>query len=385
MTSSCSIPYGRQHITDDDIQSVVEVLTSDFLTQGPKILEFEEAFSDYVGAKYAVAVSNGTAALHLANLVLEVKPEHKIITTPITFAATANSVLYCGAEVDFVDIDPDTYLLDLSKLATKLKSAPQGTYAGVIVVDFTGLPVNTEKVRELADEYGLWVIEDACHAPGGYFVDSKNDKIKCGSNVYTDLTCFSFHPVKHIATGEGGMITTNDKGLHKRLMKLRTHGITKENMQENHGGWYHEMQELGYNYRISDINCALGISQLKRAKKGLLRRRELASRYKSAFKEVEQIKLQYQPQNSNNACHLYVIEVDNRKELYNFLIANNIYSQIHYLPVHMHPYYKKLGWRKGDLPVAEKYYEGCISLPLFPTLTNQEQDYVITKILEFVS
>ncbi|MBT5419790.1 MAG: aminotransferase class I/II-fold pyridoxal phosphate-dependent enzyme, partial [Candidatus Cloacimonetes bacterium] len=265
------IPYGKQYITQSDIDAVVDTLKSDFLTQGPKVKEFENNFAEYVDAKYAVAVTNGTAALHLSTIALDVKKGDKVITTPITFAASANSVLYCGGEVDFVDISPDTYTIDLDKLEQKLENSSKFTYTGIIPVDFAGYPVDMERLREIADKHKLWILEDACHAPGGYFLDSKGQNQYCGNGVYSDLQIFSFHPVKHIATGEGGMITTNNKDLYEKLLMLRTHGITKEisKLEENHGGWYYEMQELGYNYRMSDINCALGVSQLCRAKKGI--------------------------------------------------------------------------------------------------------------------
>jgi UDP-4-amino-4,6-dideoxy-N-acetyl-beta-L-altrosamine transaminase len=378
-----SIPYGRQHITDEDIQAVVDVLKSDYLTQGPKVQEFEEAFAEYVGAKYAVAVNNGTAALHLANLVMGVQPGKKVITTPITFAATANAVLYCGGEVDFVDIEPGTYLPDLDKLAEKLKNSLPGTYAGVIPVDFAGLPVNTEKLRQIADEYGLWIIEDACHAPGGYFIDSKGEKIKCGSNAYTDLTTFSFHPVKHIAAGEGGMITTNSEAIYEKLIRLRTHGITKKNLNHSPGGWYYEMAELGYNYRLSDIHAALALSQLKKAEKGLARRRAIAAQYQNMLSDIPGIKTQHVPQGFGHAWHLFVIEVAERKELYDYLKAQGIYVQVHYIPVHLLIPYQKKGWQKDDFFVAEKYYKRCLSLPMYPSLSIEEQDFTIAKIAEY--
>lgn len=378
-----SIPYGRQHISEEDIQTVVEVLKSDYLTQGPAVIDFEKAFASYVGAKYAVAVSNGTAALHLSNMVLGVNPGQKVLTTPITFAATANSVLYCGGEVDFVDIDPETFLMDLDLLEIKLKSAAKGTYAGVIPVDFTGLAINTEKLRSLTDEFGLWVIEDACHSPGGYFINSADEAVKCGSGQYSDLTCFSFHPVKHIAAGEGGMITTNNEDLYKQLLKLRTHGITKENLDDNHGGWYYEMQTLGFNYRLPDINAALGNSQLKQAKEGVLRRKEIAERYDQAFKPFSFIKTQKTLESVSHAYHLYVIEVPNRLALYEYLRKHGIYAQVHYIPVHRSPFYHKLGWKELDFPIAENYYEHCLSLPMYPSLSEEELDFVIDTVSEF--
>ncbi len=379
------IPYGKQFITEEDIQSVVEVLQSDFLTQGPKIKEFEEKFAKYVGAKYAVAVANGTAALHLCNLAIGTKPGDKVITSPITFVASANSVLYCGGEVDFVDIDPYTYTIDLNKLEQKLANAPLETYKGIIPVDLAGYPVDIERLRKIADKYHLWIIEDSCHAPGAYFYDSNGNKQLVGNGNFSDLQIFSFHPVKHIATGEGGMITTNNKELYDRLLLFRTHGITKDAkmMHENHGNWYYEMHELGYNYRLSDMQCALGISQLKRAREGVEKRNKIAERYNNAFSKIEQIKTPYVTENVYHAYHLYIIQAERRKELYDFLRENNIYTQVHYIPVHLQPYYRKKGWNKGDFSVAEAYYEKALSLPMYPTLTDEEQDFVIEKILEF--
>lgn len=380
------IPYGRQHITDDDIQAVVETLKSDYLTQGPKITEFENSFANYVGSQYAIAVNNATAGLHLSATVLNVKPGDKVIVTPITFAASANCIRYCGGDVVFCDIDKDTYLMDIEKFKAMLKVAPQGTYKGVILVDFGGFPANLEEFRKIANDYGLWIIEDACHAPGGYFIDSKGDKQCCGNGNFADLAIFSFHPVKHIATGEGGMITTNNKELYDKLYLFRTHGITKKSMlfNEYHGGWYYEMQELGYNYRITDFQAALGISQLKRAQKGLERRYELVKRYNEAFSKVKGIKIPHNNENINHAYHLYIIQVKDRLELYNYLHNNQIYAQVHYIPLHLMPYYQQLGNKKGDLPVAEEYYEHCLSLPIYPTLTNEEQEYIINNIIDFI-
>ena len=378
------IPYGRQNITQTDIDAVIEVLKSDYLTQGPSIEQFENNFANYVGAKYAVAVSNGTAALHLAALALEVKEGDKVITTPITFAASANCVRYCGGEVVFSDIDPKTYCRDVKKVEELLKSAPQGTYKGIIPVDFAGFAIDMEAFRKLADEYNLWIIEDACHAPGGFFNDSQSTNQKCGNGIFAEMTVFSFHPVKHIACGEGGMITTNNEKLYKKLLQLRTHGITKDPdlLIKNHGGWYYEMQELGYNYRLTDIQAALGMSQLQRADEGLKRRKEIAETYSKAFKNKPFIKGQ-SGLIKGHAYHLYIIEVENRKELYEHLRNNNIYAQIHYYPVHLMPYYKQFGWKEGDMPNSENYYDNCISLPMYPTLTQVEQDFVIQIINQF--
>lgn len=380
-----AIPYGRQNITEADIQAVNDVLIADFLTTGPKVKEFEERFANYVGSKYAVGVSNGTAALHLCSIVLGVNEQSKVITTPITFAASANCVRYCGGEVVFADIDSETLTLDIDKVRAKLEAAPKGTFQGIISVDFAGYPADLEAFRALADEYGLWIIEDACHAPGGYFIDSKGVRQNCGNGQFADLAIFSFHPVKHIACGEGGMITTNDEGLYTKLLQLRSHGMIYQGdpkLHENHGGWYMELQDLGYNYRISDILCALGISQLSRAEEGIERRRAIAKKYDEAFKNTI-IKTHVPPENIGHAYHLYVVEVDNRKELYDSLRAEGIYAQIHYVPLHTMPYYKALGNKNRDFPIAEAYYEGCISLPIYPTLTDKEQDFVIDKVLEF--
>lgn len=380
------IPYGHQHITEEDIQAVVETLKSDYLTQGPKITEFEQAFAEYVGAKYAVAVNNATAGLHLAADALGVKPGGKVIVTAMTFAASANCIRYCGGEVVFCDIDPQTYLMDFRKLQELLASYPKGTFKGIVPVDFAGYPHRMEEFRQLADEYGLWIIEDACHAPGGYFIDSKGEKQRCGNGKFADAAVFSFHPVKHIATGEGGMVTTNDKALYERLCLLRTHGITRnpERLHENHGGWYYEMQELGYNYRMTDFQAALGISQLKRADEGLCRRQEIAARYNEAFRNIKEIKTPFAAPDVLHAYHLYIIQVPDRLGLYNYLRENGIYAQVHYVPLHLMPYYRQFGNRKGDLPVVEEYYQHCLSLPMFPTLTGEEQEYVIEKVIEFV-
>jgi UDP-4-amino-4,6-dideoxy-N-acetyl-beta-L-altrosamine transaminase len=407
-----NLPYGKQEITQEDIDAVVEILTSDYLTQGPKIAEFEKEFSQYVGSKFAVAVSNGTAALHLCALALNVKPGDKVITTPITFAASANCVRYCGGEVVFADIDPKTYLLDIKHVKSLLEQSPKGTYKGIIPVDFAGRAVNLEEFRKLADEYDLWIIEDACHAPGGYFIDSKSEQQSCGNGYFADLAIFSFHPVKHIACGEGGMITTNNEELYKKLLMLRTHGITRDtNLFENsidfaiglapensidsvlipqpsalnsYPLWYMEMQELGFNYRLTDFQAALGISQLKRADQGLEKRRQIAKRYDEAFAGKDFI-IRQSSVVEGHAYHLYVIEVKDRIGLYNYLREHKIFAQIHYIPCHLMPYYRVFGWKEGDLINAESYYQGCLSLPMFPSLSEIEQQFVISKIIEYLN
>ena len=391
-----SIPYGKQSITTEDIEAVVKALQSDYLTQGPRILEFEQSFAKYVNSKYAVAVSNGTAALHLCALALNVVKGTKVITTPITFVASANCIEYCGGEIIFGDIDPNTYTLDINSVRKLLENSPKGTYSGIIPVDFAGCAVDLEAFKELANEFNLWIIEDSSHSPGGYFINSEGKKSRCGSGQYADLAIFSFHPVKHIACGEGGMITTNDKELYQRLLTLRTHGIIKdEKMFQNSvdfangvkgnsefPSWYMEMRELGYNYRITDFQAALGSSQLTRAKTGIVKRKEIAKRYFEAFKSKSFIHGQSGVV-TGHAYHLYIIKVEDRIGLYNFLRKNNIFVQIHYIPCHLMPYYRNKGWQEGDKPISELYYKNCMSLPMYPTLTTEEQNYVINKINAF--
>ena len=377
------IPYGRQNIDQNDIDAVVSTLQSDYLTQGPKVREFESKFAEYVGAKHAVAVNNATSGLHLSVLALNLTKGDRVITTPITFASSANCIRFAGGEAWFADIDPNTYLLDINSVKELIESKPKGYFKGIIPVDFAGLPVNMEGFRKLADIHDLWIIEDACHAPGGFFNDRKGEKNFCGNGNYADIGVFSFHPVKHIACGEGGMLTTNSKELYEKLIPLRTHGITKENMEENHGNWYYEMIALGFNYRLTDFQSALGITQLAKNSKGVERRNEISSAYKKAFDG--KIKFQALPDGTYNAHHLFIIEVENRKDLYDFLHSKGILAQIHYVPVHTLPYYKKIGYSEADLSNSEKYYSQCISLPMYPTLSNEEQSYVIDKVLEFIS
>lgn len=377
------IPYGRQHIDQTDIDAVIETLNADFLTQGPKVAEFEKKFAEYVNAKYAVSVNNATAGLHISVLALGLQSGERVITTPITFAASANCVRYADGEVWFADIDKETYSLSLESTRLLIESKPKGFFKGIIPVDFAGLPVDLEAFRMLANEHNLWIIEDASHAPGGYFIDSKGNKQMCGNCNYADIGVFSFHPVKHIACGEGGMVTTNSEELYKKLQLLKTHGITKVNMHENHGGWFYEMQLLGYNYRLTDIQCALGITQLAKNDKGVARRNEIASRYKQAFHT--KIKYQASHKSTYNAYHLFVIEANDRKGLYDALREHQIFAQIHYIPIHTMPYYKKIGYEDADLINSEEYYSKCISLPMYPTLTNEDQDFVIKKVLDFLN
>lgn len=388
------IPYGKQSLTEGDIQAVVDVLKSDFWTQGPIIPEFEKNFASYVGSKFAVAVSNGTAALHLCALALDLELGDQVITTPITFVASANCVRYCGAEVIFADIDRETYLLDIHSVRKLLEEDTEHKIKGIIPVDFAGRVIDLEAYRALADEFNCWIIEDACHAPGGSFINSKGESEMAGNGKYADLSIFSFHPVKHIASGEGGMITTNNEELYHRLLKLRTHGITKNQDQfensisisggsESYPNWYMEMQELGFNYRLTDIQAALGNSQLKRASEGIRKRRSIASVYNQAFKDIKAIKTFSFNDEEEHAFHLYIIEVENREELYKYLREHNILTQIHYFPAHLMPYFQKFGWKKGDFPNSESYYNFCISLPMYPTLSTDQQIKTISVIKEF--
>lgn len=378
-----TIPYGKQTITQQDIDEVVKVLHSDYLTQGPAVEKFEKAFADYVGSKHAIAVSNGTAALHLSYLALGVKPGAKVLTTPITFAATSNAVLYCGGDVEFIDIDKENFCIDLNKLETHLDTR-RGQYVGISAVDFAGYPVDFERLRSIANRYNLWVLEDACHAPGGYFTDSKMRKIKCGSGVYADVAIFSFHPVKHIACGEGGMITTNRDDLADKLKLLRTHGIERrsERLNINPGGWYHEMQELGFNYRMPDLLCALGASQLSRAEIGLQRRHEIAQYYSKNIKN-HLIELPKVKEGVFHAYHLYVIKTPERLKLYNYLKENGVYAQVHYIPVFMHPYYQERYQQNNPCPNSIDYYESCLSIPMYPGLTEDDLRKVVMLLNNF--
>lgn len=380
------ISYGHQLITDEDIQAVVDTLKSDYLTQGPRIPAFEEQFAEYLGVDYCCMVSNGTAALHLCAMALDIKPCDKVITTPITFVASANGFRYLGADIEFCDIDAKTFLMDLDKLETMLKSAPKGTYKAVVPVDFAGYPIDEERLYSLSKEYGFATVIDCCHAPGGSWTDSKGEKQMIGNCKYADLSVFSFHPVKHIAAGEGGAVTTNRKDLYDKVALYRTHGVTKDSkrLTHNDGGWYYEMQELGYNYRITEFQAALASSQLNRLDWSIERRNEIAKRYDEAF-AGSIIKTPYRENGITHAFHLYVIQIDanKRKGLYDYLHSHDIFAQVLYIPVHTMPYYKTLGHKDGECPVSEEYYHHCLALPMYPSLTLAEQEYVIETVKAF--
>lgn len=380
------IPYGRQEISAADIEAVCEVLRSDWLTQGPAIPRFERAVAEYCGASYATAVANATASLHLACLALGLGPGDCLWTTPNTFVASANCGLYCGAAVDFVDIDPLTYNMSVDALRQKLETSRRnGKLPKVVVpVDFSGQAADMAEIAALGREYGFRIVEDASHAIGGSY---KGRKI--GSCAHADITVFSFHPVKIITTGEGGIAVTNDPELHHRLQLLRTHGITRESGRMSdaaeEGGWYYEQIELGYNYRITDIQAALGTSQLTRLDEFVARRRYLARRYDQLLAGLP-VKTPWQREADSSAWHLYVVKLDSercgksRREIYEKLRKAGILINVHYIPVHLQPYYRAMGFQLGDFPCAETYYRDAITLPLFFGLSEGEQDYVVAQL-----
>ncbi|AGB42136.1 UDP-4-keto-6-deoxy-N-acetylglucosamine 4-aminotransferase [Halobacteroides halobius DSM 5150] len=372
------IPYGKQWIDDDDINAVVEVLKSDYLTTGPKIKEFEEKFADYVDAEYAVAVSNGTAALHAACFAAGIGEGDQVITTPLTFAASANCILYQGGTPVFADIKADTYNIDPKEIRKKVTDKTKA----IIPVHFTGQPCDLDEIHQIAEEYDLIVIEDSAHSLGATYKGRKMGGL-------SDMSIFSFHPVKHITTGEGGMITTNSKELYNKLIQFRTHGITKSEdnyINESHGKWYHEQQFLGYNYRMTDIQAALGISQLRKSDQFLKRRQEIADIYKQELKDIKWLKLPYQKEDINSSWHLYIIQIDedkldkSRKEVFNYFKDNKLGVQVHYMPVYYHPYYKELEYQKGICLEAEELYEKIISIPIYPKMSDDEVRYVIETI-----
>ncbi|CAM3043085.1 TPA: UDP-4-amino-4,6-dideoxy-N-acetyl-beta-L-altrosamine transaminase [Legionella pneumophila] len=379
------IPYGRQDIDQCDIEFVIETLNSDWLTQGPRISQFESAIANYCVVKHAIAVSNGTAALHLICMALGIGAGDLVWTTPNTFVASANCARFCGADVDFVDIDPKTYNLSVDALERKLKfSAETGKLPKLVIpVHFAGQSCDMEAIYSLSKKYHFHIVEDACHAIGGNY---KNYKI--GSCQFSDATVFSFHPVKLITTGEGGMVVTNNDELNLKLRTLLTHGITREPTlmnEEPHGPWYYQQITLGYNYRITDIQSALGISQLRKLNGYVNRRHELAKYYDSKLQELPLV-IPYQANYNYSAYHLYVIRLKlntinkTRLSVFNELREAGIGVNVHYIPVHLQPYYRQLGFKKGDFPEAEKYYEEAITLPLFPTLTEKQQDYIINQL-----
>lgn len=376
------IPYGKQWIDEDDIESVVEVLRGDYLTTGPKINEFESKIAEYTGAKYVVTFSNGTAALHAACFAAGIGKDDEVITTPITFAASANCVLYVGGKPVFADICPKTYNIDPSEIKRKITHQTKA----IIPVDFTGQPCDIDKIMEIAKEHNLTVIEDASHSIGATY---KGRKV----GTLADMTTFSFHPVKNITTGEGGAVTTDKREYFEKLILFRTHGITRDEKKLNNkgeGSWFYEQQILGYNYRMTDIQAALGISQLKKLDIFLDIRRKYANQYNAELKKIDGLVIPYQDKNSNSAWHIYVIQLDreklkvNRGQFFRELQDRGIGPNVHYIPVYYHPYYRELGYEKGLCPKAEALYERMITIPLFAKMSLEDVDYVNSIIKETI-
>lgn len=378
------IYYGKQFIDEQDINAVIEVLKSDFLTQGPVIEKFEKAVAEYCGVKYAVAVTNATSALHIACLAAGLDKDDILWTSPITFTASANCGRYCGSDVDFVDIDDSTYNMSISALKEKLEKSKIKPKV-VIPVHLAGQSCEMQEIYDLSKQYGFTVIEDASHAIGA---DYKDTKVGCCK--YSDMTVFSFHPVKIITAGEGGMVLTNSEELYKKLTLYRSHCITRdENLmtKEADGPWYYQQIGLGFNYRMTELQAALGLSQLAKVDKFVARRRQLAERYNELLKDLP-LKLPYQNTDTDSSWHLYIVRVDfnkikkTKKEIFAEMKAKGVCLNLHYIPVHTQPYYQNLGFKYGDFPVSEKYYKEAFTLPLYYSLTDEQQDYVVSALKE---
>lgn len=376
------ISYGKQNINQEDIEAVIEVLKSDFLTQGPAIEQFEKKVAKYCGAKFAVAVTNATSALHIACLAVGIGKGDVLWISPNTFVASANCGRYCGADIDFVDIDNDTYNMSVSKLAEKLSNSEIKPKV-VVPVHFSGQSCEMEKIHELAKQYNFAVIEDASHAIGADYKDTK-----VGSCAYSDMTVFSFHPVKIITTAEGGMVLTNNKDLYDKLILFRSHGITRDDQlmkNESDGPWYYEQIDLGFNYRMTDMQAALGSNQMNRLNEFVTRRRYLANRYNELLADLP-VKLPYQQPDSNSSWHVYVIRLDleqvkiDKQTIFAKMRELGINLNLHYIPVHTQPYYQELGFKKGDFPVSEQYYKEVFTLPLYYSLTDKQQDYIVESL-----
>jgi perosamine synthetase len=383
------LPYGQHSLDNDDLAAVAAALQSDRITQGPRVEEFETAFAATVGAKYAVAVSSGTAALHLAAIAAGLGDGDILITSPITFVASANCAVYCGAQPDFVDVDPQRVAMDPAALDAYLKKPRRpGRPRAVVPVHFGGHPADIEEIAAIARARGLIVIEDACHALGATWTDRAGRTHRVGDGSHSQMSVFSFHPVKHVTTGEGGAVTTNDRGLRDRLRVLRTHGIERDPKLLRHaeGPWYYEMQSLGFNYRITDFQCALGRSQLQKLDRFLARRREIAARYDKAFHDHPLVEPIAQPVGTHSAYHLYVLRLRGacaarRREVFDALVEAGMGVNVHYIPVTWHPFYQdRFGFRRGDFPHAEDYYRRAVTIPLYPTLTDAQVAWVIDTV-----
>ena len=373
-----TIPYATQWIENDDIEAVVSALKSTNLTQGPLVDSFEKKVADYCGAKYAVAVNSGTSALHIACLAAGISVGDEVITSPITFVASANCILCCGGRPIFADILDDTINIDPQEIKKKLTSKTKA----IIPVHFTGNPCDLEEINQIACEKNLIVIEDAAHALGAEY-----EGAKIGAGKFSDMTIFSFHAVKHITTGEGGMVLTNNEELYERLKFHRSHGITRDQkyLNKNNGIWYYEMHKLGYNYRLTDIQCALGISQLKKLDRFVLRRREIAYKYNEAFRNFDRVAILKETPQAKSSYHLYVIMVKNRRSIFDKMREGGIIVNVHYIPAYLHPYYQQLGYQSGLCPNAETYYQGAITLPLYPKMSDEDVNYVIGTLKQAIS
>lgn len=377
--------YGKQSIDENDIDAVVEVLKSDFLTQGPAIEKFEKCVAEYCGAKYAVAVTSATAALHISCLSAGLGKDDILWTSPITFTASANCGRYCGADVDFVDIDPSTYNMSIAELEKKLQAAEIKPRV-VVPVHLAGQSCEMDKIYKLSQKYGFKVIEDASHAIGA---DYKETKVGCCK--YSDMTVFSFHPVKIVTTGEGGMVLTNDKDLYEKLVLYRSHGITRDPKLMTgtaDGPWYYQQIDLGFNYRMTDMQAALGYSQMQKVNEFVSKRRYLAKRYNELLKNINGIQLPDQNEETKSSWHLYVVRVDfskiskTKNQIFAEMKEKGICLNLHYIPVHTQPYYENLGFKGGDFPNSEKYYEEAFTLPLYYSLTDEQQDHIVKSLVE---
>lgn len=366
------ISYGRQSIDESDIQALVDSLRSPFLTQGPKVAEFEQAIADYIGVKYAVAFCNGTAALHGACYAAGIGEGDEVITSPITFAASANCVRYVGGTVVFADIDAETYNIDPLQIRANITDKTKA----IIPVDFTGQPVDIDEIMEIAKQHNLVVIEDGAHSLGATYKGRKVGQT-------ADMTMFSFHPVKPVTTGEGGVIVTNNEEYYKKLLKFRSHGIESTEYAAEQGSWYYEMTDLGYNYRMTDLQAALGVSQLKKLDSFIARRQEIAAQYDEALKEVNDILTPKQLANTKSGWHLYMIQLQNtnRKQVFEAMRTVNIGVHVHYIPVYWHPYYRDLGYERGLCPIAENWYEKALTLPIHPNLTTSNIEYILDNLI----
>ncbi|CAM5190866.1 dTDP-4-amino-4,6-dideoxygalactose transaminase OS=Ureibacillus acetophenoni OX=614649 GN=SAMN05877842_104123 PE=3 SV=1 [Ureibacillus acetophenoni] len=370
------LSYGRQSIDEVDIQTVIDTLLSPYLTQGPKIIEFEKAIAEYVGTKYAVAFSNGTAALHGACYAAGIGVGDEVITTPITFAASANCVRYMGGTVVFADIDAETYNIDPVEIEKKITPKTKA----IIPVDFTGQPADMDKIMDIAKKHNLIVIEDGAHSLGAEYKGKK-------TGTLADMTMFSFHPVKPITTAEGGIIVTNNEEFYNKLILFRSHGIEKTEYAKEQGDWYYEMTELGYNYRMTDLQAALGLSQITKIDHFLKRRREIARMYNLAFEDISEIVIPKQLEETNSGWHLYMIQLDaklNRKDIFDKMRELNIGVHVHYIPVYWHPYYQRLGYQKGLCTIAEQWYESALTLPIHQSMTDEDVKLVISNLTEVV-